>query len=164
MFFDWCKVFRFGTSKILRLNFLISALPYENCESLAVLGCFQNIFSLFSFIPYGQQKFCLSQQHAVDLPLIEIQLQYHFMRNATLDVLEKMKSRDIRNISRDIYLSSVTLKCIFILELILNETQQNYLFIYFYSENYEKIKDILMKCFTSFEANLFRIIIFRKNN
>jgi len=71
MLFNWCKVFSFGTSKIIRLNFLISAPPYENCESLAVLWCFQIFFPLFSFIPYGQQKLCISQQHAVDLPLTE---------------------------------------------------------------------------------------------
>lgn len=104
MFFNWCKVFNFGTSKKLILNFLISALPNENCESLAVLGCFQNFFSLFPFIPQGQQKFCIPQEHAVDLPLIETQLQYYFMRNTILDVLEKMKSSDNRNISRDFLL------------------------------------------------------------
>lgn len=48
---------------------------------------------------FVQQKFSVSQQHAVDLPLIEIQPQYDFIRNTTVDVLKNVENKDIRNIN-----------------------------------------------------------------
>lgn len=89
MFLNRCRVFSFETSKSFKLNFLIRAL--KTVRYFLLWGIF-NIF-------FGQQKFSVSQQHAVDLPLIEIQPQYDFIRNTTVDVLKNVENRDIRNIN-----------------------------------------------------------------
>lgn len=144
-FFNCCKVFKLGTSQILRLNFLLTALLYENCKLLAVSRCFQIFFFIFFYPMCSAKILCLWRTCRFPSGMLEMLLQYHFTRGAVLGMLEKMKSRHIRNIGRDICLSSILLKKQLNIRIAfkLNLSGQ---YVYFGSENCERFKGVLMKC------------------